>query len=117
MEERLVFSGVSCGAGVAAFVHADNATYTAFLQTQPGFVAREILLDDSAASAAAAAAASVEIRDGGDGGDGESKSEETATAPTVVAAKDLVPRVAVAAVAMTEAAVAMRVGVQAKAVV
>ena len=104
VEERLVFSGVSCGAGVAAFVAADNASYTAFLKAQPGFVAREILLDDSAASAAAssssasasaasaAAAAAVETRDGGDGGDGgdgeseQGRLEETATATATATA-------------------------------
>jgi len=45
--ETLNFTGVSCAAGIGMFVAADNATYTIFLREQPGFVSREVMVDDT----------------------------------------------------------------------
>ena len=80
VEERLAFSGTGCGAGAAAFVAADNATYTAFLQAQPGFVAREILVDDSAATAAVAAVVE-SSSDDGDSADAQVQVQAPAPQP------------------------------------
>ena len=49
--EILAFDGVPCGDSVARFAQANNATYTAFLRKQQGFVARETLVDDHSSSA------------------------------------------------------------------
>jgi len=45
--ETLTFEVAGCIEGVTNFMAADNATYTVFLQSQPGFVGRERMVDDA----------------------------------------------------------------------
>jgi len=43
----LTFEVAGCIEGVTNFMGADNVTYTVFLQSQPGFVGRERMVDDA----------------------------------------------------------------------